>query len=192
MARNPIIFQNGTLIQKATVEIDGNIYEVEPAQYDGTTPLSANNLNLLQTNLYDYVDEKANQEVKNETITVTSGQNQATINFKRVGKVVQITATMTAPQSSTNTNVISFIQDSMPSWAKVKDSNETRTLINQTKIGSLSNMSTYIQVDQISNLQFLKSSTNGYAFRFNVFKSSTNGASEVTITLTGCYITDLD
>ena len=58
MTRNPVTFSNGTLVQKAQVEIDGNIYEVEPAQFSGTTPLSANNLNLLQTRLYDYVDEK--------------------------------------------------------------------------------------------------------------------------------------
>lgn len=58
MARNPVIFSNGTLRKKAQVEIDGTTYEVEPAQYDGTTPLSANNLNLLQTNLYDYIDEE--------------------------------------------------------------------------------------------------------------------------------------
>lgn len=58
MARNPVVFENGTLVQKATVEIDGNVYEVEPAQYEGTTPLSANNLNRLQNNLYDYIDEK--------------------------------------------------------------------------------------------------------------------------------------
>ncbi len=61
MARNPIVFQNGTLIQKGTVEIDGNIYEVEPAQYQGNTPLSANNLNQLQENLYDYIDEEIDE-----------------------------------------------------------------------------------------------------------------------------------
>lgn len=58
MARNPIVFENGSLSQKATVEIDGTIYEVEPAQYEGNTPLSAYNLNKLQENLYDYVDEE--------------------------------------------------------------------------------------------------------------------------------------
>ena len=58
MARNPVVFENGTLVQKANVEIDGAIYEVEPAQYEGNTPLSANNLNQLQENLYDYIDEK--------------------------------------------------------------------------------------------------------------------------------------
>ena len=58
MARNPIVFQNGTLVSNAKVEIDGTVYDVTPAQYEGTTPLSANNLNQLQTNIYDYVDEE--------------------------------------------------------------------------------------------------------------------------------------
>lgn len=58
MARNPIVFQNGTLVSNAKVEVGGTIYDVTPAEYEGTTPLSANNLNQLQTNLYDYVDEE--------------------------------------------------------------------------------------------------------------------------------------
>lgn len=58
MARNPIVFQNGTLVSNAKVEVDGTVYDVTPAQYEGTTPLSANNLNQMQTNIYDYVDEE--------------------------------------------------------------------------------------------------------------------------------------
>lgn len=58
MARNPVVFQNGTLVSNAKVEVGGTIYDVTPAEYEGTTPLSANNLNQLQTNLYDYVDEE--------------------------------------------------------------------------------------------------------------------------------------
>lgn len=58
MARNPIVFQNGTLVSNAKVEVGGTVYDVTPAQYEGTTPLSANNLNQMQTNIYDYVDEE--------------------------------------------------------------------------------------------------------------------------------------
>lgn len=60
MARNPITFQNGTLVANAKVEVDGTVYDVTPAQYEGSTPLSANNLNQMQTNIYDYVDEEIN------------------------------------------------------------------------------------------------------------------------------------
>ncbi len=58
MARNPVVFQNGTLVSNAKVEVDGTIYDVTSAEYEGSTPLSASNLNQLQTNLYDYIDEK--------------------------------------------------------------------------------------------------------------------------------------
>lgn len=69
MARNPITFQNGTLVSNAKVEVGGTVYDVTPAQYEGTTPLSANNLNQLQTNLYDYADEKiSNEFIENNSI----------------------------------------------------------------------------------------------------------------------------
>lgn len=47
---NKINFQNGTLVSKAKVTINGTVYEVEPAEYEGTTPLNAENLNQIQTN----------------------------------------------------------------------------------------------------------------------------------------------
>ena len=47
---NKINFQNGTLVAKAKVTINGTVYEVEPAEYEGTTPLNAENLNQIQTN----------------------------------------------------------------------------------------------------------------------------------------------
>lgn len=86
MARNPVTFSNGTLVQKAQVEIDGTTYDVEPAQYDGTTPLSANNLNLLQTRLYDYVDEnntnKQNKVLHGTTVPSSSLGEDGDIYFQ--------------------------------------------------------------------------------------------------------------
>lgn len=81
MARNPVTFSNGTLVQKAQVEIDGNIYEVEPAQYDGTTPLSASNLNLLQTRLYDYIDEQSEKILLTGSIDMIDGNGSKSINY---------------------------------------------------------------------------------------------------------------
>lgn len=46
-------WQNGTLVSKAKVEIGGQIYDVEPEQYSGQTPLSAENLNAMQDALID-------------------------------------------------------------------------------------------------------------------------------------------
>lgn len=72
MARNPVVFQNGTLVESAKVEVDDVIYDVQPAQYSGTTPLSAANLNLLQTRLYDYIDEvKSNVYIKDNFAVLT-------------------------------------------------------------------------------------------------------------------------
>lgn len=71
MSRNPVTFSNGTLVQKAQVEVDGTTYEVEPAQFSGTTPLSASNLNLLQTRLYDYVDNEIS-EVESDITNLTN------------------------------------------------------------------------------------------------------------------------
>jgi hypothetical protein len=56
------IWQDGVLVSKAKVEVDGTIYEVDPEEYSGTTPLSASNLNAMVDQTYedlkDYVDEK--------------------------------------------------------------------------------------------------------------------------------------
>lgn len=48
-------WQNGTLVSKAKVEIDGKVYEVEPEQYEGQTPLSAENLNQMQDAFLDFI-----------------------------------------------------------------------------------------------------------------------------------------
>lgn len=52
-----IDFKNGTLIKKAKVEINGTIYDVEPAQYEGTTPLSAENMNAIQNNVEEELEQ---------------------------------------------------------------------------------------------------------------------------------------
>ena len=48
---NTFNWQNGNLVSKAKVQINGQIYEVEPEEYSGNTALSAENLNLMQTTL---------------------------------------------------------------------------------------------------------------------------------------------
>lgn len=45
-----INFQNGTLVSPAKVNIDGVIYEIIPAEFDGQTPITAGRLNQMQTN----------------------------------------------------------------------------------------------------------------------------------------------
>ena len=50
------IWQDGTLVSKAKVEVGGTIYEVDPEEYSGATPLSANNLNAMQDGIYEDIN----------------------------------------------------------------------------------------------------------------------------------------
>lgn len=54
-------WQDGTLVSKAKVEVNGIIYDVEPEQYSGQTPLSSANLKKMEENT-----EKAINEVDTE------------------------------------------------------------------------------------------------------------------------------
>ena len=61
-----INFQNGILVAKAKVTINGTVYEVEPEEYEGETPLSAETLNEMQNNVekaINEVDEKMQRTV---------------------------------------------------------------------------------------------------------------------------------
>lgn len=52
-----IPFEDGTKIKDAVVEINEQEYTVTPAQYAGTTPLTAANLNLMQDNIEEAIDD---------------------------------------------------------------------------------------------------------------------------------------
>lgn len=74
-----INFENGTLISKAKVEVGGTIYDVEPAQYEGTTPLSAQNLNQIQTNAESAIlalEEAMQEKLKWKKQTINLGYNE--------------------------------------------------------------------------------------------------------------------
>lgn len=60
-----IMFKNGTLISKAKVVIDNIIHEVEPAEYEGETPLSSQVLNTMQDNIEEAIEE-ATSELKSK------------------------------------------------------------------------------------------------------------------------------
>ena len=62
-------WQDGTLVSKAKVEIGGTIYEVDPEEYSGATPLSASNLNAMQDGIYEDINE--NTEELNNLIKIT-------------------------------------------------------------------------------------------------------------------------
>lgn len=75
---NKINFQNGILVAKAKVTINGIVYEVEPAEYEGTTPLNAENLNQIQTNAENAINtvqsnlNTTNQNIENLTTYSTT------------------------------------------------------------------------------------------------------------------------
>lgn len=52
---NRFNWQAGTLVSKAKVTINGTVYEVEPEEYDGQTPLSPENLNQMQEIIFQSI-----------------------------------------------------------------------------------------------------------------------------------------
>lgn len=64
MALNKFTWQNGTQVEPAKVEIDGVSYDVTDAQYEGETPLSASNLNLMQDTLLGNVTDNLDDDTK--------------------------------------------------------------------------------------------------------------------------------
>ena len=52
---NRFNWQAGTLVSKAKVTINGIVYEVEPEEYEGETPLSPENLNEMQEILFQAI-----------------------------------------------------------------------------------------------------------------------------------------
>lgn len=69
-------WQNGTLVSKAKVEIGGTIYEVDPEEYSGTTPLTAENLTQMETNTENAINVVNNKfigTVLYDNSTGTSG-----------------------------------------------------------------------------------------------------------------------
>lgn len=58
-----INWENGTVTKDAYVTIDGVEYPVTPEEYEGNTPLSAENLNLMQNNIESGINELKTQKV---------------------------------------------------------------------------------------------------------------------------------
>lgn len=56
-------WENGTLVSKAKANIDGTIYEVEPAQYSGKTPMSAENFKKMEDNAENAINEATKKNI---------------------------------------------------------------------------------------------------------------------------------
>lgn len=70
------VWQDGTLVSKAKVEIGGTIYEVDPEEYSGSTPLSASNLNAMVDSTYSDLQEYVDKAI------ITYGVNAENLTFK--------------------------------------------------------------------------------------------------------------
>ena len=77
-------FKNGTLISKAKVTINGTIHEVEPEEYEGETPLSAEVLNEMQDNIEESINGK--RILVTTTSEVTQNTNYTVPQKYHVGK----------------------------------------------------------------------------------------------------------
>ena len=77
-------FKNGTLVSKAKVTINGTIYEVEPEEYEGETPLSAEVLNEMQDNIEESINGK--RILVTTTSEVTQNTNYTVPQKYHVGK----------------------------------------------------------------------------------------------------------
>lgn len=73
-------WENGTLVSKAKANIDGTIYEVEPAQYSGKTPMSAENLKKMEDNAESAINEATEKNI----ITGEEFETNKTIDGKRI------------------------------------------------------------------------------------------------------------
>lgn len=76
-------FKNGTLLSKAKVTVNGTIYEVEPEEYEGETPLSAEILNEVQDNIEESINGK---KILVITETISKNTNYAVPQKYCVGK----------------------------------------------------------------------------------------------------------
>lgn len=74
MALEKFTWQNGTQIEPAKVEIGGQSYNVSDAQYEGETPLSAANLNLMQDTLLGNVKDNLSDDTKIPSVKAVKGK----------------------------------------------------------------------------------------------------------------------
>ena len=73
-------WENGTLVSKAKANIGGTIYEVEPAQYSGKSPMSAENLKKMEDNAESAINEATEKNI----ITGEEFETNKFIDGKRV------------------------------------------------------------------------------------------------------------
>ena len=95
-------WQDGTLVSKAKVEVNGVIYDVEPEQYSGQTPLSSANLKKMEENTekaINEVDTELNNEITNKgkwvKLATTTSTTTQTLTVESLSKFTAIALQVT-------------------------------------------------------------------------------------------------
>lgn len=136
-------WENGTLISNAKVRIGGIDYEVEPEQYSGTTPLSANNLNAMQDGIYEDIGNISNLQTSENNLVGAINELVNKYTFSTTEKIIgkwingknlyiktfQKTYNETSGYSET---LASSIEDGFCLFGWIKGSGGTKTGIEQT------------------------------------------------------------
>ena len=82
---NKIPFEDGTKIQEAYVSIDSQNYQVTPAVWQGTVPLSSRNLNQMQTNIEKAINIQESKVTLSTTISANTDYTLPTGMYYEVG-----------------------------------------------------------------------------------------------------------
>lgn len=82
---NKIPFEDGTKIQEAYVSIDSQNYQVTPAVWQGTVPLSSRNLNQMQTNIEKAINIQESKVTLSTTISANTNYTLPTGMYYEVG-----------------------------------------------------------------------------------------------------------
>ena len=153
MAR--FVWQDGTLVSKAKVEVGGTIYEVDPEEYSGTTPLSANNLNAMEDDIYENINALQNA-IKWKTAGTATGSNQVNLpaEFDELliivhgGSSATTHFTFSIPYLALSSNEIGFTDGQ---YADAVASSRVRIYV--------SNSIAYLSMFTVDNVDVLSSST---------------------------------
>lgn len=152
-------WKNGTLISKAKVEVDGVIYEVEPEQYSGDTPLSAENLKKMEDNAQEAinkVDEKLigtvlyeNAKGTGEDMTLSdNADNYDYFDFYCKRNTHIYTVRVYKPNNNTVSLTTSFCDGSyIYVYTKILNVSGTQITVVRANIGYFNNTGSYAMTD---------------------------------------------
>lgn len=78
------LFENGTLVKNAYVEIDGVQHEVHPAKYSGKTELTSENINKMQEEIINYSYGESIYKSETNYTTSNINLNEPLSNFAKI------------------------------------------------------------------------------------------------------------